>query len=149
MSARENFEKSLAEKLKAAGKKNMAITAPGEAGRDEAMENLADAFADPVGDYVDERAVAANAGVVSSDGTVDVTAKVVEDRAYSDLSVARAVESAVAAEAVERQIADEDILNSIVPQVRADWDETDPAKKSFIENKIAPISNAEIEALED
>ena len=146
---KEEFKSSLAERLKEAGKRNMAITSPGDTGRDEAMENLAGAFADPVGDYVDERAAAAGAGVVSSDGTVDVAARVVDDRAYSDLSVARAVEAAVAAEAVERQIADEEILNGIVPQVRADWAETDPAKKSFIENKMAAISDAEIEALED
>lgn len=61
----------------------------------------------------------------------------------SDLSVQ------IAAEAVERQIADENILNSVVQQVHADWAETDPTKKSFIENKIAAISDAEIEALED
>lgn len=147
--SKKEFTESLAAKLKEAGRLNMAITAPGDAGRDEAMTNLAGAFADPVGEYVDERAVAASAGVTSSDGSVDVAAKVVEDRAYSDLSVARTVAAAVDAEAVERQIADQDILNSIVPQVKSDWAETDPTKKSFIENKIAPISSAEIEALED
>lgn len=91
---KEEFKTSLAERLKEAGKKNMAISSPGESGRDEAMENLADAFADPVGDYVDERAVAASAGVVSSDGTVDITPVTEGERTYSDLSVKRAVGAA-------------------------------------------------------
>lgn len=37
----------------------------------------------------------------------------------------------------------------VVPQVNSDWAEEDPSKKSFIENKIVAISDAEIEALED
>lgn len=144
MSARDDFEASLAERLVEVGKKNI-----GEVSRDRAMENLAGAFADPVDAFIKSEVVVGGAGLISSDGTVDVAAKVVDDRAYTDLSVARAVEAAVAAEAVERQIADENILNSVVQQVHADWAETDPTKTSFIENKIAAISDAEIEALED
>lgn len=67
---KEEFKTSLAERLKEAGKRNMAITSPGDTGRDEAMENLADAFADPVGDYVDERAAKAttSTATASADG---------------------------------------------------------------------------------
>ena len=56
---------------------------------------------------------------------------------------------ALSAEEQARKDADAEIAASVVPQVNSDWAETDPAKKSFIENKIVSISDAEIEALED
>lgn len=146
---KDDFRKSLAAELVKAGKANTAITETGDAGRKKAMERLAEAFADPVGEFIDEKAAGTAAGVKSSDGTVDISTVTEGERTYADLSVRNAVDSAVAAEAQARQEADEEISASIVPQVNADWAEDDPSQKSFIENKIAAISDAEIEALED
>lgn len=149
MTAKDDFRKSLAEQLVKAGRKNTEISAPGDAGRKEAMENLAEAFADPVGEYVEKETATASAGLRSSDGTVDITPVTEGERTYSDLSVRETVDSAVAGETVRATSAEENLAASIVPQVNADWAEDDPSQKSFIENKIAAISDAEIAALED
>lgn len=141
MSAESEFERSLAERLVKVGEENVSKT-----DRKSAMENLATAFTDPVAELVRTETVAASAGVMSSDGTVGITAVTEGERAYSDLSVA----GAIAAETLERQIADEDLRNMIssTAPVQSDWAEDDQASKAFIKNKIVPISNAEIEALE-
>ena len=94
MTAKDDFRKSLAEELVKAGLKNMKISASGDAGRKEAMENLAEAFADPVGEYVEKETATASAGLRSSDGTVDITPVTDGERTYSDLSVKRAVGAA-------------------------------------------------------
>lgn len=146
---KEEFEKRLAAELVEAGKDNVSIEESGDEGRKKAMERLAEAFADPVGDFIDEKAAGTAAGVKSSDGTVDIATVTEGDRQYADLSVRETVDSAVAAEEQARKDADAEIAASVVPQVNSDWAETDPAKKSFIENKIVSISDAEIEALED
>lgn len=146
---KEEFEKRLAAELVRAGQDNVSIGESGDEGRKKAMERLAEAFADPVGDFIDEKAAGTAAGVKSSDGTVDITTVTEGERRYADLSVRETVDSAVAAEERARKDADAEIAASVVPQVNSDWAETDPAKKSFIENKIVSISDAEIEALED
>lgn len=146
---KEEFEKRLAAELVKAGQDNVSIEESGDEGRKKAMERLAEAFADPVGDFIDEKAAGTAAGVKSSDGTVSVSTVTEGDRQYADLSVRETVDSAVAAEEQARKDADAEIAASVVPQVNSDWAETDPAKKSFIENKIVSISDAEIEALED
>ena len=146
---KQEFRTRLAEELVEAGKDNVSIEETGDEGRKKAMERLAEAFADPVGDFIDEKAAGTAAGVKSSDGTVDIATVTEGDRQYADLSVRETVDSAVAAEERARREADEEIAASVVPQVNSDWAETDPAKKSFIENKIVSISDAEIEALED
>lgn len=146
---KEEFEKRLAEELVKAGQDNVAIEESGDAGRKKAMERLAEAFADPVGDFIDEKAAGVSAGVKSSDGSVSISTVTEGERRYADLSVRETVDSAVAAEEQARKDADAEIAASVVPQVNSDWAETDPAKKSFIENKIVSISDAEIEALED
>ncbi len=146
---KEEFERKLAEELVKAGQDNVSIEESGDAGRKKAMERLAEAFTEPVGDFIDEKAAGAAAGVRSSDGTVAVSTVTEGDRRYADLSVRETVDSAVAAEEQARKDADEAIAASIVPQVNSDWAEDDPSKKSFIENKIVSISDAEIEALED
>lgn len=141
MSAESEFEKSLAERLVKVGEENVS-----KADRKSAMENLASAFTDPVAELIRTEAVAASAGVISSDGTVGITAVTEGERAYSDLSVA----AAIAEETLERQIADEDLRNMISSSapVQSDWAEDDQASKAFIKNKIVPISDAEIAALE-
>ncbi len=146
---KQEFRERLAAELVEAGKDNVSIEETGDAGRKKAMERLAEAFADPVGDFIDEKSAGTAAGVTSSDGTVDIASVTVEERQYADLSVRETVDSAVAAEAQARREADEATAASIVPQVNSDWAENDPSKKSFIENKIVSISDAEIEALED
>lgn len=146
---KQEFRTRLAEELVEAGKDNVSIEESGDEGRKKAMERLAEAFADPVGDFIDEKAAGTAAGVKSSDGTVDIATVTEGDRQYADLSVRETVDSAVAAEEQARKDADAEIAASVVPQVNSDWAETDPAKKSFIENKIVSISDAEIEALED
>lgn len=146
---KQEFRTRLAEELVEAGKDNVSIEESGDEGRKKAMERLAEAFADPVGEYVERETATASAGLRSSDGTVDITPVTEGDRQYADLSVRETVDSAVAAEEQARKDADAEIAASVVPQVNSDWAETDPAKKSFIENKIVSISDAEIEALED
>lgn len=94
MTAKDDFRKSLAEELVKAGLKNTKISASGDEGRKEAMENLAVAFADPVGEYVEKETATASAGLRSSDGTVDITPVTDGERTYSDLSVKRAVGAA-------------------------------------------------------
>lgn len=146
---KEEFERRLAEELVKAGKDNMSIEEAGDEGRKKAMERLAEAFTEPVGDFIDEKAAGVSAGVKSSDGSVSISTVTEDDREYADLSVRETVDSAVAAEEQARKDADAEIAASVVPQVNSDWAEEDPSKKSFIENKIVSISNAEIEALED
>ena len=92
MTAKDDFRKSLAEELVKAGRKNTEISLPGDAGRKEAMENLAEAFADPVGEYVEM--ATASAGLRSSDGTVDITPVTEGEMTFSDLSVKRAIAAA-------------------------------------------------------
>lgn len=94
MTAKDDFRKSLAEELVKAGRKNTEISSPGDAGRKEAMENMAEAFADPVCEYVEKETATASAGLRSSDGTVDITPVTEGERTYSDLSVKRAVVAA-------------------------------------------------------
>ena len=91
MTAKDDFRKSLAEELVKAGRKNTEISLPGDAGRKEAMENLAEAFADPVGEYVEKEMAIASAGLRSSDGTVDITPVTEGEMTFSDLSVKRAI----------------------------------------------------------
>ena len=91
---KQEFRTRLAAELVKAGKKNTEISTPGDAGRKEAMENLAEAFADPVGEYVEKETATASAGLRSSDGTVDIATVTEGERTYSDLSVKRAVGAA-------------------------------------------------------
>ena len=94
VTAKDEFRKSLAEELVKAGRKNTEISSPGDAGRKEAMENLAGAFADPVGEYVEKEMAIASAGLRSSDGTVDITPGTEGEMTFSDLSVKRAIAAA-------------------------------------------------------
>ena len=94
MTAKDDFRKSLAEELVKAGLKNTKISASGDEGRKEAMENLAVAFADPVGEYVEKETAIASAGLRSSDGTVDITPVTEGEMTFSDLSVKRAIAAA-------------------------------------------------------
>lgn len=91
---KEEFEKRLAEELVKAGKDNMSIEEAGDEGRKKAMERIAEAFTEPVGDFIDEKAAGVSAGVKSSDGTVDITPVTEGERTYSDLSVKRAIGAA-------------------------------------------------------
>lgn len=91
---KQEFRTRLAEELVEAGKDNVSIEEAGDAGRKKAMERLAEAFADPVGDFIDEKAAGTAAGVKSSDGTVDIATVTEGERTYSDLSVKRAVGAA-------------------------------------------------------
>ena len=94
VTAKDEFIKSLAEELVKAGRKNTEISLPGDAGRKEAMENLAEAFADPVGEYVEKEMAIASEGLRSSDGTVDITPVTEGEMTFSDLSVKRAIAAA-------------------------------------------------------
>lgn len=105
------FTEALTEKLIAAGIANMKIAAAGDEGRKEAMTNVAKAFEDPVADYVHSEVIAGSAGVSSADGTVTIARATDPETGAetADLSVA----AAIAVEAMEREMADRDILLSI------------------------------------
>ena len=88
--AQEKFVSSLKERLVAAGKKNLEITEKGEENQKKAMENLAEAFSDPVKEFIDEEA---NGGtqpsITSYDGSVSVKPVIdpVSKKTSVDLSV--------------------------------------------------------------
>jgi len=72
--AQDEFVESLKDRLVEAGKKNVVIIEPGESSRKKAMENVAEAFSDPVNDFIEKksRSGESSGDVVSYDGTVSV-----------------------------------------------------------------------------
>lgn len=88
--AQEKFVSSLKERLVAAGKKNLEITEKGEENQKKAMENLAEAFSDPVKEFIDDEA---NGGtqpsITSYDKSVSVKPVIdpVSKKTSVDLSV--------------------------------------------------------------
>ena len=72
--AQDEFVESLKERLVEAGRNNIVIIEPGESSRKKAMENIAEAFSDPVNDFIEKksRSGESSGDVVSYDGTVSV-----------------------------------------------------------------------------
>ena len=93
------FVEDLKERLVEAGKKNVAIEANSlEDNQKKAMENIAEAFSEPVKDFIDrESSQVANVSLVSYDRTVYINAGVdpVTGKEVTNLSVANTVNTAI------------------------------------------------------
>lgn len=97
--AKDEFVESLKGRLVLSGKKNVELKDSSESNRNKAMENIAEAFSDPVSDFIDKKAShgEATVDIVSYDrsvrvghGTSHITGKEVVN-----LSVAECVQNAV------------------------------------------------------
>lgn len=97
----EEFVESLKEKLVHAGKLNAEIDVRNttvEEGQKKAMENIAEAFSEPVKNFIDRESKGGGvAAITSADGTVSVSRNVEPGtgNVTTDLSVARTVYGAV------------------------------------------------------
>lgn len=98
----EEFVESLKERLAIAGEKNVVIKDASEASRKKAMENIAEAFSEPVNDFIDKKSASGGGSsndVVSYDGSVSIGHGVnpVTGEPITNLSVTGYVESVVGA----------------------------------------------------
>lgn len=97
--AQEEFVESLKRKLIASGEKNVVLVEPGKANRDKAMENIAEAFSDPVKDFIDKESSGTSvaASITSRDQSVSVaeTRNPSTGASVTDLSVAKTVSNSV------------------------------------------------------
>lgn len=109
--AEEKFQAELAENLKEAGQKNMLLTENTETARDQAMQNVAEAFTEPLKEFIDSESSLAAAGVKSTDGTVTVTEGTdSEGKHFADLSVQNEIDRATAAEQANAQAVQDNVL---------------------------------------
>ena len=97
--AQDKFVSSLKEKLVKAGEKNVSIKDSSDESRSKAMENIAEAFLDPVKTFIDEESTGGTAGspVVSLDRTVSIKPFLdpIQKRLLFDLSVRSILEGLV------------------------------------------------------
>lgn len=96
--AQKKFVEDLKERLVEAGKKNVAIEADSlEENQKKAMENIAEAFSEPVKDFIDRESQTADVSIVSYDHSVDVRQGVdpVTGKELTNLSVANTVNTAI------------------------------------------------------
>lgn len=114
--AQKKFVEDLKERLVAAGKKNVAIEADSlEENQKKAMENIAEAFSEPVKNFIDmESSQVANVSLVSYDQTVNIRDGVdpVTGKEITNLSVADAINAAISNHNVDES-AHEDIRQAI------------------------------------
>ena len=114
--AQKKFVEDLKERLVDAGKKNVAIEADSlEENQKKAMENIAEAFSEPVKNFIDmESSQVANVSLVSYDQTVNIRDGVdpVTGKEITNLSVAAAINAAISAHNVAEN-AHEDIRQAI------------------------------------
>lgn len=104
----EEFVESLKERLALAGEKNVVIKDASESSRKKAMENIAEAFSEPVNDFIDKKSASGGGSsndVVSYDGSVAIGhgTNPVTGEPITNLSVAGYVESVVGAHNVNAE----------------------------------------------
>lgn len=120
--AQKKFVEDLKERLVGAGKKNVAIEADSlEENQKKAMENIAEAFSEPVKEFIDsETSQVANISIVSYDRSVDINSGVdpVTRKKITNLSVANTVNDAISNHNVDEN-AHEDIRADIAAETAA------------------------------
>ena len=103
--AQKKFVEDLKERLVDAGKKNVAIEAETlEENQKKAMENIAEAFSEPVKEFIDsETSQVANISIVSYDKSVEVMPgkDPVTGKEFTNLSVNKTINNAIAAHNVD------------------------------------------------
>ena len=103
--AQKKFVENLKERLVDAGKKNVAIEAETlEENQKKAMENIAEAFSEPVKEFIDsETSQVANISIVSYDRSVEVMPgkDPVTGKEFTNLSVNKTINNAIAAHNVD------------------------------------------------
>ena len=99
LTPQEEFVKDLSERLVEAGRKNVELEPyPVEDSQKKAMENLAEAFSEPVKKFIDrESSQGVDSDIVSYDRSVDVYSGVdpVSEKKIFNLSVSRVVNAAI------------------------------------------------------
>lgn len=99
--AQDEFVESLKKNLIVSGKKNVVLVEPGEKNRDKAMENIAEAFSDPVKEFIDKetsrRSDDNSDKITSYDKSVSISLSkdASTGKEFTDLSVAKTVANSV------------------------------------------------------